>query len=218
MAKNYYPPLEAGKMYHIYNRGIDGTSIFKTDENYKHFLRLYDEHCSCIVDTYAYCLLGNHFHFLVRIKEILPTYGDLYPEFLQDKVNKKAAQIVVPSRQFSHFFNAYAQGFNKYLRPIRTGTLFQRPFKRIEVDNASYFSNLVSYIHRNPKKHGFEDDFKIYPYSSYNSHLSDKATRLDRKEVLEWFGNKNEYTLFHKEEIDEVLIEDWIIEEDNYFL
>lgn len=90
MPKNYYPPLEAGKTYHIYNRGINGTTIFKSDANYRHFLKLYDEHCSCMVDTYAYCLLGNHFHLLVKVKDILPTYGDLYPQFSQGEVNKKS--------------------------------------------------------------------------------------------------------------------------------
>jgi hypothetical protein len=41
---------------------------------------------------------------------------------------------------------------------------------------------------------------------------------LDRKEVLEWFGNQKEYTVFHNEEIDESLIENWIIEDDDDFL
>ncbi|PIY12878.1 MAG: hypothetical protein COZ18_01075 [Flexibacter sp. CG_4_10_14_3_um_filter_32_15] len=218
MAKNYYPPLEAGKVYHIYNKGINGENLFRSDENYKHFLKLYNHHCSCVVETYAYCLLGNHFHLLVRVKEILPTYGDLYPEFSKDKANKKVLKTVEPSRQFAHFFTAYAQGFNKYFSPIRTGSLFQSPFKRLVVESDSYFSNLVSYIHRNPQKHGFVEDFKTYPYSSYHSHLSDKITRLDRKEVLEWFGNREEYIKFQNEELDESLIEDWIIEEDDDFL
>jgi len=56
------------------------------------------------------------------------------------------------------------------------------------VGNDSYLTTLIDYIHKNPVKHGFTDTFEDYPYSSYQSHISEKATKLDRKYVLEWFG------------------------------
>jgi putative transposase len=68
-------PLEQGKFYHIYNRGINGVDLFRGKENYLHFLRLYDKYVGLVADTYSWCLLKNHFHLLVRIKaeeDILP--------------------------------------------------------------------------------------------------------------------------------------------------
>ena len=62
-------PIENGKYYHIYNRGINGTELFHSNENYLHFLRLYDEYIEPVADTFAWCLMRNHFHLLVRIKE-----------------------------------------------------------------------------------------------------------------------------------------------------
>lgn len=65
-------PLEYGKFYHIYNQGGSGTNLFRKQENYEYFMQLYDKHISPITETFAWCLLANHFHLLVRIKEFTP--------------------------------------------------------------------------------------------------------------------------------------------------
>ncbi len=63
-------PIEHGKYYHIYNRGINKTLLFYEESNYYEFLELYEKYVLAIADTYCWCLLPNHFHFLVRIKEV----------------------------------------------------------------------------------------------------------------------------------------------------
>lgn len=63
-------PLENGKYYHIYNRGINSDILFKENSNYEYLLKLYDLHIEPIAETYAWCLMKNHFHFLVRIKDV----------------------------------------------------------------------------------------------------------------------------------------------------
>ena len=62
-------PLEFGKYYRIYNKGLNSCKLFEETTNYNHFLSLYEKYIHPIADTYAYCLMKNHFHFLVRIKE-----------------------------------------------------------------------------------------------------------------------------------------------------
>jgi len=63
-------PLCYGQYYHIYNRGNNRENIFVEERNYRYFLKLYVKYIEPVADTYAYCLLRNHFHFLVRIKTV----------------------------------------------------------------------------------------------------------------------------------------------------
>lgn len=63
-------PIEFGHYYHIYNRGNNGDIIFFEDKNYTYFLSLYLKYIHPIADTFCWCLLKNHFHFLIRIKEL----------------------------------------------------------------------------------------------------------------------------------------------------
>lgn len=62
-------PLTDGKFYHIYNRGINSCNLFNAPTNYEHFLNLYEKYISPVADTFAWVLMPNHFHLLVRIKE-----------------------------------------------------------------------------------------------------------------------------------------------------
>jgi len=174
-------PLEYGQYYHIYNRGNSGENIFIEERNYSYFLGLYVKYIEPIADTFAYVLLRNHFHLLVRIKD-LAGFGNL--------------PGLNPTQQFSNFFNSYAKSINKAYG--RTGSLFQKRFGRIPVTSDGYFTALVRYIHFNPQKHGF-GDFREYPYSSYQTMLSDKATRLKRDVVLEWFGDRAAFIGFHED-------------------
>ena len=80
-------PLLYGTVYHIYNRGINGENIFIQEKNFSHFLTLYTKYIEPVAETYAYCLLRNHFHLLVRIKseaEILKTLRT-YPKNARSK-------------------------------------------------------------------------------------------------------------------------------------
>lgn len=168
--------LIPGGYYHVYNRGNNRENIFIEEKNYHYFMKLYARHIEPIAETYAYCLLRNHFHFLVRIKdEPLPK---------------------PPSQALSNLFNAYARAFNKMYQ--RTGALFQRPFGRIRVETDAHFQILVAYIHQNPQKHGFVDDFRDWPFSSYQALLSDKPTRLEREGVLMWFINRAGFLKVHQ--------------------
>lgn len=202
-------PLQPGSYYHIYNRGINGTDIFLEDKHYQVFLDKFQYHLDQIVDVFAYCLLGNHFHYLVQVKpeEVIRT-------FAKERYKKQELRDIsrFVSSQFAHLFNGYTQAFNKDIN--RTGGLFESPYRRIEVKNESYFSALISYIHRNPELHGFVDDFQDYPHSSYCSHLNSTKTNLRRETVVEWFGGKTQYQKFHQEQKADNGLLDLVIEFD----
>lgn len=130
------PPITFGTFFHIYNRGNNGENIFIQERNYAYFMELWWKHTHQIAETWAYCLLRNHFHAAVYIKNETDLTG------LKNKIKK-------PSQYFSNFFNAYARGVN--IATQRTGALFERPFKRIPVDSESYLMRLIVYIHQNHK-------------------------------------------------------------------
>ena len=60
--------LETECYYHVYNRGINGESLFREERNYHFFLGKYATYIEPVAETYAYCLLKNHFHLLIRIR------------------------------------------------------------------------------------------------------------------------------------------------------
>lgn len=189
--------LQLDQIYHIYNRGNNRENLFRNRENYLYFLKLFSEHVAPVVVVFAYCLLPNHFHFLLRLKsreEIANLTG----------LGKPVRFIDRPHQPFSNCFNAYTKAFNK--RYERTGALFERPFGRKLVDSPRYFNNLVVYIHRNPQKHGLVDDFRDWPYSSYEAVLSDKPTQIARAAVLDWFGSRADFCHSHQQEADEAAI------------
>ena len=100
--------LEFGHFYHIYNRGNNKDDIFFEEDNYRYFLKLLLKYISPISDVYAYCLLKNHFHLLIRIKsEQEINTSDFKFSTIEE------SKSIDPSKQFSQFFNAYTKAINK---------------------------------------------------------------------------------------------------------
>ena len=171
-------PLVPGVFYHIYNRGNNGENIFIEARNYAYFMRLYGKYISPVAETYAYCLLRNHFHLMVRINDC---------QFSDDRQSSKDWRSFAPSRAFSNLFSTYTKAINKAYQ--RTGSLFEKPFKRKPITNERYYKALVAYIHQNPQMHGLVDDFRDWPYSSYRAMISREPTQLAREVSLAWFDD-----------------------------
>jgi len=141
-----------------------------------------------VADTFAWVLMPNHFHFLVRI-------------------NNKANIKTTPSLQFSKLFNAYAQAFNK--QEERHGALFERPFKRKLVEDEDYLRDLILYIHNNPVHHGFCEKPEDYLWSSYHSYLSEEPAKLQRKLVISLFDDIANFKYVHNKMAGIVKIDEW---------
>ena len=182
--------LEFGHFYHIYNRGNNKDDIFFEEDKYRYFLKLLLKYISPISDVYAYCLLKNHFHLLIRIKseqEINTT------DFKFSTIEE--SKSIDPSKQFSQFFNAYTKAINKCYN--RTESLLEKPFKRKRITEESFLKQVILYIHNNPVKHGLTNNVKDYKWSSYNSILSSKNSKLKRKEVLDYFEDESNFIFSH---------------------
>lgn len=166
-------PLIKDCTYHIYNRGINSENIFISDDNKLYFLKLVDKYLGDHISIFAYCLMDNHFHLLLRV------------EYDADNV----------TQSLSNLFNAYAKAFNK--ATARTGSLFEKHFKRIRIDDENYLRQLVVYIHLNPQHH-FGSDFTKFKYSSYSTFLSTKETKVKRGDVLELFNDLENFKYVHQ--------------------
>jgi REP element-mobilizing transposase RayT len=164
--------LESDHFYHIYNRGINSENIFLSDDNKSYFLKLLSKYLNNNIEVFAYCLMDNHFHFFIKI--------------VSDE--KQVTQA------FSNLFNAYAKAFNK--QNNRTGSLFEKHFKRIKIQDENYLRNIIQYIHLNPKHH-LNIDYKNYKFSSFQSIISDKETKLARTEVLNYFDTIDNFIFCH---------------------
>jgi putative transposase len=211
-------PLLYDTHYHIYNRGTNGENIFIEERNYSHFLNLYVKHLEPVTDLFAYCMLRNHFHILIRVKsenEIIEYEKILKVSSLSHPPSKSLGSDEVnpdyASRKFSNFFNAYAKAINNAYG--RTGSLFEHPFGRVPVTTDSQFWNVIAYIHQNPQKHKFVKDFRDWKYSSYGVILSEKHTSLKRDQVMQWFGSEQEYLDLHNEWVTDAQSK-WFAEND----
>jgi len=141
-------PIIINEFYHIFNRGFDKKKIFLNKDDYIRFLSTilrYQEEFRTI-KMYSYCLLPNHYHFL--LKDISIKWKSVIPDFMRK------------------LQNSYAKYFNiKYWTKWQ---LFEWRYKSNLIDNENYFLSCISYINANSLKHNIVSNINDWPYSSYN--------------------------------------------------
>lgn len=193
-------PLLPESYYHIWTHANGDDNLFRCDDNYRYFLRKYIHHLHPVVETYAYCLMPNHLHLMVRVREERQIL-----EFLRIKKSTPTLQEFetlgglgkVISQQFSNLFNGYTQAFNKMYN--RKGSLFIPNFNRKLIDSDQYFVQLIAYIHNNPVHHGFTQTPNEWTYSSWHAYLSNKVTRIKKEKRKQWFGDLENFKVAHHE-------------------
>ena len=195
-------PVVQGNYYHIYNRGIDGESIFRENSNYHYFLRKYEEYVSGVADTLAYSLLRDHFHALVFVKHnVIVKRSDQQGEIKLDF-----------SKQLGHFLNGYAQAFNKKYH--RAGSLFESPFRRKLITEDLYLGSVMFYIHANAQHHGLVKDFRAWSFSSYSLLANDQPTLANSKWMRDWFGSRENFIRFHNANYKLMNSKNWVLEKE----
>lgn len=213
-----------GQFYHIYNRGVDRRNIFNDKGDYSRFIHYIYEfndlssiinfkrdvlnrnvggpasnisrERTCLVDVICFCLMPNHFHFILR-------------QIIDGGISK-----------FMHKLGTgYSMYFNKKIG--RTGTLFEGRFKAIHIDKDEYLTHLSRYIHLNPveliepgwKEKGIKNWDVVnkflegYRWSSYPDSIGKKNfPSILNIEPLEWyFKTFDDYKTFVQSWIKENL-------------
>lgn len=186
--------LEPDHFYHIFNRGINSRLVFLNDENCRFFLQKVTMYVIPYFDIYAYCLMPNHFHFILKVKSV----ADGIPAFKKSGLHSEECFF---SKQIGRLISSYTQAFNKVYQ--RSGPVFESPFKRIHIDSEEYLRNLIIYIHQNP------ENFQNYKFSSYLAAISETKTNIQRNEVIELFGDHENFVECHKRAVNENFVKDF---------
>ncbi|TRX00597.1 transposase [Flavobacterium gawalongense] len=187
--------LEPDCFYHIYNRGINSNKIFENQENYVFFLKQFSKYVLGICDVYGYCLMPNHFHFVLKIKSEskIKSFAKV-PNFDKTLQNQGLHSFSsIASKQISKFISSYSQSYNKVNN--RHGALLESPFKRKKIETEEYLRNLMIYIHQNPIE--LKIDFKTYKFSSYAAIVSKADTNIMRSEIIELFDDLDNFIFCH---------------------
>lgn len=201
--------LATNEIYHVFNRGVEKRLIFLNKRDYARFIdttsyyrflscpmkfsylkklaskeregvfRMLEEESKRLVDIFAFCLMPNHFHFLLKQ--------------LTDKGISKF--IGKTTNGFSHYFN---------VRHDRSGHLFQGNFGAVRIEDDNQFIHVSRYIHLNPVTSYLMEmqDLIFYEYSSYREYMGKSSGFTDTKEVLAHFECPQEYKKFVENQAD----------------
>lgn len=201
-------PFETGAYYHIFNRGVDRFSIFRTATEYRHFISAlefyqykispikFSQYCSipkdaasvvrqkqllsgALVSVFAYALMPNHFHLLVR-------------QNVDDGIHTYLFKAL----------NSYAKYFNTKRK--RVGPIFQGNFKAVHIDTDDEFLHVSRYIHLNPVTAGMISiqTLLTYPWTSFPAYIGDAHTWIDTSEVIGMIGSKERYFEFVSDQVE----------------
>ena len=204
-------PFVPGETYHIFNRSIARQPIFKQKRDYQriidlvnyyrftkpplrfsHYNRLPEDkreqyssthlvNNKLMLDIHAYCIMPNHFHFLISPKTTLAV-----SDFMRN------------------IQNAYSKYFN--MKYKRTGSLFQFMFKAVRVESDEQMMHTSRYIHLNPVT-SFQiqiSDLDNYPYSSFKNYVLDNnlSPMIKSDLILSYFKSKKSYRSFVYDQVD----------------
>lgn len=203
-------PIVTGEIYHTFNRSIARQPIFLNIRNYGRALELINfysyvqprlrfSHYNRLplkekadflgdlkkngrkqIQIFAFCLMPNHAHFLIR------------------QIEKNGI-----SKFMSNFQNSYAKYLNT--KTDRTGALFQSMFKAVRIESDEQFIHTCRYIHLNPLTSYVikdMDDLENYPWSSYSEYFRENSDLIDTSLISGFFPSKKEFKTFTLDQVD----------------
>ncbi len=182
MRNRDYKLFGPGEYFHIYNRGNGKQNIFLENEDFQFFLLRLRQNLfpneelgqktrtkvlpAGSFSLISYCLMPNHFHFLLRQDGEIPT----------------TKLLLKVCTSYSIYFN---KKYNK------VGHVFQDQYKQVSVDDNQYLLWLSAYIHQNPKVGGLTENLGDYYWSSYPEYIGKYGGICDKEIILSQFSNQS---------------------------
>lgn len=204
-------PLATGKIYHVFNKTLDGKKIFEDDRNKLYFIELVKYYRTAKVrisysrlkdlsdkirkvaitetffakyfrvDIFGYCLMPTHFHFLLMQK-------------LQKGTERFIADI---SNSLTRYFN---------LKNKRKGPIFLSTFKAVSIKSNEQFIHVSRYIHLNPYSSEIVNSYRKlaeYPWSSYKEYLCNSGNGICNQDtIMNHFKTRERYKKFVEDNAD----------------
>ncbi len=193
-------PLVTDQIYHIFNRGVAKLPIFTDKRDYNRFLqtiyyyqfqgpkpkfsqlsRFKDfkfEKNKKIVEIFCYCLMPNHYHFLIR-------------QLLENGI--------------SEFINKISNSYTKYFntKHNRVGPLLQGQFKAVRIEHEEQLIHISRYIHLNPIVSFLIKDLREYQWSSYMNYIGMRTDQICTREfILSMFKTHQKYEQFVLDQVE----------------
>jgi putative transposase len=203
--------LEEGKLYHIYNQGNNRQEVFMNRENYLFFLKKVRNHIVPHADILAWCLMPNHFHFMVFVKkiELVVPVGKNSEGFTSSETLNRSTQKRTMNESIGVLLRSYTRAINKQMKT--SGSLFRKETKAeclnpsdgitpsffnsnsgtlINVFNSGkeYSQICFDYIHNNPLASNLVSNITEWEFSSAPDYYSNRNGRLINKERAREFG------------------------------
>jgi len=204
--------MEADKFYHIYNRANGNEKLFRSAENYRYFLQQFIKYIAPIAEIYAYCLIPNHFHFVIKIKSSLELRNLQGFKNLGGLTSQKESKLI--SQCFSNLFNSYTKAYNKMYN--RKGSLFSPNYKKKAICSQNYLQQVILYVHLNPVKHQISNNYIEYPYSSFHVIISNKKILLQRNKIIEIYDDMANFKFIHQQQKIKTNLINELIKDDDY--
>lgn len=165
--------FQPNSVFHVFNHATDEHLLFYDDQDYEFFLIALGKQLENIpASIVAFCLMPNHYHFLIR----------------QDSENKIY-------KIFNYAFVSYARYYNRKYK--RKGRIFRSPLQHKKVIDQSYLIQLCKYIHLNPVYAGLVEEPEEWEYSNYKEWVNKRDELFFTKEIRNYyFRNVNDYISF----------------------
>ena len=227
-------PLQPDTSFHIFNHANGFENIFRKEENFYYFLEKYRLYISPIAETYAYCLMPNHFHLVVRIRkraaiEELIRNKNNFSKVRTDhlnisdnlrnfgKVNSEGnfgkvltSNSISDSEIEKYLSKQFANLFSCYTQSFnkvynRMGSLFIKNFKRDPIYDKIHFLNAIVYTHRNPIHHGFCKRYEDWEYSSYNEIVNGVCDLIEISKLLKMTNGLESFIGIHQSALENLV-------------
>jgi len=197
MKVEYYSNYSYEKFYHIYNHASNIDNLFEEESDCVNFLVKFDKYFGSYFDVLAYCLMPNHYHFVVKVKSCdslainqIKSDSKAISAFQNNEIELNE----LLQDQFRRFHSSVALKHN--IKYKRKGQLFLNRHKHILLPIHKVIEK-ICYVHHNPIHHGFCIDYSDWKFSSFNTYKNKLTSKICKSTTLRLTNGLSKFIEIH---------------------